>query len=70
MKIMPQDLTEGVKFKIFDSEDVWTVCVNPYRPEGGQCTTWAHKPALFATVRDTEGDQLGIILLSEVEKIL
>jgi hypothetical protein len=70
MQILPQDLTEGVKFKVFNSDIEWTVCVNPERPEKGQYTTWANKPAIFATAASTEGDALGLILLEEIEKLL
>lgn len=70
MQILPQDLTEGVKFKIFNWPDEWTVCFNPDAPEEGQYTTWAGDPAIFATIKNTEGDDLGIVLLEEIEKLL
>lgn len=79
--ITREQLTVGTRFILVDDEDksVWTVCNNPDSPEEGQFTTWAHKPAVFATTParwpevETESNDVtndGIVLFTEIAKIL
>lgn len=73
--ITHEQLTVGTRFTLVDDEDknIWTVCNDPWQPEYGQFTTWAKKPAVFATSpnRD-EPDALdeGIVLFTEIAEIL